>query len=48
MFGSNWPVDSLYSSYQTVIDAYREITLDFSAPEQAALFWQNAERYYRI
>jgi predicted TIM-barrel fold metal-dependent hydrolase len=48
MFGSNWPVDSLYSSYRTVINAYQEITADFSESEQAALFWQNAERYYRI
>lgn len=48
MFGSNWPVDSLYSSYRAVVEAYREITADFSADERAALFSQNAERYYRI
>ena len=48
MFASNWPVDSLYSSYSAVVDAYREITADFSTDEKAALFWQNAERYYRL
>ena len=48
MFGSNWPVDSLYSSYRTMLDAYREITADFSAEERAALFQTNAERYYRV
>ena len=48
MFASNWPVDILYSSYRAVFDAYKEITADFSVSEQAALFWQNAERYYRI
>ena len=48
MFGSNWPVDSLYSSYRTVVEAYLEITADFSDDERDALFRRNAERYYRV
>lgn len=48
MFGSNWPVDSLYSPYRTVVEAYREITADFSADERSALFRRNAEHYYRV
>ena len=48
MFGSNWPVDSLYSTYGTLVDAYREITADFSDDERAAMFWRNAERYYKV
>ena len=48
MFGSNWPVDSLYSSYRAVVEAYHEITADFSADERDALFRRNAERYYRV
>ena len=48
MFGSNWPVDSLYSSYRAVVEAYSELTADFSAEERDALFRRNAERYYRI
>ena len=48
MFGSNWPVDSLYSSYRTMVDAYQEITAGFSDDERDALFRKNAERYYMI
>ena len=48
VFGTNWPVDRLYSSYDTVIDAYREIVSGFSLDEQAAMFAGNAERLYRI
>ena len=48
VFGTNWPVDRLYSSYGTLIDAYREIVSGFSLDEQAAMFSRNAERLYRI
>ena len=47
-FGSNWPVDRLYSSYGDVVDAYATIIEDFTAQEQAALFHANAERIFRI
>jgi predicted TIM-barrel fold metal-dependent hydrolase len=47
-FGTNWPVDRLYSSYRDVVDAYREIVADFTADEQAALFSVNAERVFRL
>ena len=48
MFGSNFPVDGLWSDYDTVIDRFRTITADFSQTEQAALFHGNAERIYRL
>ena len=47
-FGTNWPVDRLYSSYGDVVDAYAAIISDFSADEQIALFSGNAERIFRI
>ena len=47
-FGTNWPVDRLYSSYGDVVNAYAEIIKDFSADEQVALFSGNAERIFRI
>ena len=47
-FGTNWPVDRLYSCYRDVIDAYAEIVADFSPDEQRALFAGNAERVYRL
>ena len=47
-FGTNWPVDSLWSGYADVIDAYTEIIADFTADERESLFVKNAERLYRI
>ncbi len=48
MFGSNFPVDKLYSSFETLFDAYDEITRDFSADEREQMFAKTAERFYRI
>ena len=47
-FGSNWPVDWLWSSYGDLIDAYAEIVLDFSLQERTNLFSRNAEDVYNI
>ena len=47
-FGTNWPVDRLYSSYGDVVDAYAEIISGFTADEQRALFSGNANRIFRI
>ena len=47
-FGSNWPVDRLYSSYGDVVDAYAEIVSEFSEQEQLALFSENANRIFKL
>lgn len=47
-FGTNWPVDRLYSSYGDVVDAYAEIISGYSQSEQEALFSGNGERVFRI
>ncbi len=47
-FGTNWPVDWLWSTYDALLDAYTEIISGFSRDEQVALFSKNAERLYRI
>ena len=47
-FGTNWPVDRLYSSYPDVLNAYEQIISDFPEHEQVALFSGNAERIFRI
>jgi predicted TIM-barrel fold metal-dependent hydrolase len=47
-FGTNWPVDSLYSSYGDVLDAYATIIGDFSSAETEALFSENANRIFRL
>ncbi|MCR4307075.1 MAG: amidohydrolase family protein [Candidatus Berkelbacteria bacterium] len=48
MFGSNWPVDSMFSDYKKLIAAYSSIIRDFQANERVKLFSQNAEKFYRI
>lgn len=48
VFGTNWPVDRMYSSYGDVLDAYAEIIADLSASEQQALFTENAKRIFRV
>lgn len=48
VFGTNWPVDRLYSSYPDLVNAYDRIIAGFSAEERTALFSGNAERIFRI
>ena len=48
VFGTNWPVDRMYSSYPDVINAYAEIISGFSEDEQRAMFAGNAERLFGI
>ncbi len=48
MFGSNFPVDGMMSSYSRLWSAYSEITGTFSENERKALFCTNAERIYRV
>lgn len=48
MFASNFPVDKLFSDYETLWNAYDEITADFTTTERAKLFHDNAEKYYKI
>jgi predicted TIM-barrel fold metal-dependent hydrolase len=47
-FGTNWPVDRLFSSYGDVLDAYAEIVSDFPEAEQRALFSGNANRVFGL
>ena len=47
-FGSNWPVDRLFSSYSDVLDAYAEIISEFSEDEQMDLLSRNAERVFNV
>jgi len=48
VFGSNWPVDRMFSSYPDLIAAYDGIIADFTPAERTALFAGNAERIFRI
>jgi predicted TIM-barrel fold metal-dependent hydrolase len=48
MFASNFPVDQLYSDFDTLYAAFRDITKGFSVTERQMLFHDNAARYYRL
>jgi len=48
MFGTNWPIDRLFGTYERLLDAYRECVADLSAAEQRALFVGTATRVYEL
>ena len=48
IFATNWPVDSLFSAYDALLDAYTEIIADFSEDEKRDLFARNTESLYGI
>jgi len=41
-------VDSLFSDFGRIFDAFREITRDYSWSERMALFHNNAVSFYRL
>jgi predicted TIM-barrel fold metal-dependent hydrolase len=47
MFASNFPVDSLCASYDTILSGFKHIVAALPAADQAALFHGTAERMYR-
>lgn len=48
MFGSNFPVDRLYSDIPTLYSAFDQLTADLTDAERRALFAGTARRVYRI
>ena len=48
MFASNFPVDSLRGSFDSVYSVFEESTREFSAGERRALFHDNAVRIYKM
>ncbi len=48
MFGSNFPVEKLYVSYNTLYASYLDIAAEFSESEQRNLLADTARRFYRI
>ncbi|MEM1050771.1 MAG: amidohydrolase family protein [Pseudomonadota bacterium] len=47
-FGSNFPVDKLYASYDRTMRAYLEVVQEFTHSEIDAMFSGNADQFYRI
>ena len=48
LFGSNFPIEKLWSSYGALVEAYREAIATFSPKEQQAILHDTATRVYRI
>ncbi|WP_085035804.1 amidohydrolase family protein [Ensifer aridi] len=48
MFASNFPVDKLFSTYDAIWNAFKEITSAYSEGECMALFHDNAASFYRL
>lgn len=48
MFGSDWPVCLLATSFEGWVSLARELTASLTANEQAAIFAGNARRIYRL
>ena len=48
MFGSNFPVDKLYRSYDNYWDCYRSAVKQYSCLEQHQMFYQTANDFYQM
>ena len=47
MFGSNFPIEKLWTDHASLIAAHRAAVGRFDASAQADIFWNTAERVYR-
>jgi predicted TIM-barrel fold metal-dependent hydrolase len=48
MFASNFPVDGLVASFDTIYEGFKAIVRDFPLADQRRLFHDNAVRFYRL
>jgi L-fuconolactonase len=48
MFESNFPVDKVSYSYNVLYNAFKRLSVGYSAAERAAMFHDTAARFYRI
>ena len=48
MFGSNFPVDKLYRSYDNYWDCYRSAVKQYSSAEQEQMFYHTANNFYQM
>ena len=48
MFGSDFPVGRLWTSFDAIFNNFKAIVGDLSELEQSALFYDNARRVYRV
>lgn len=48
LFGSNFPIEKLWTDYGSLLRAHRDAARDLSAGQQADIFWNTAARVYRL
>ena len=48
MYGSNFPIEKLWTSYDDLFRTLQEVTSNLSESDVNAIFNDNAERYYRL
>jgi predicted TIM-barrel fold metal-dependent hydrolase len=48
LFGSNFPVEKLWTGYRELVDAYRAATASLPTTQQDAIFRTTAMRVYRL
>lgn len=48
LYGSNYPIEKLWTTYDRIIAVMRECTAQLSADERRAVFHDNARRIYRL
>ena len=48
MFASNYPVDRLAGSFETIYDGFLAAVAEYSPEDQRKLFHDNATRTYRL
>ena len=48
LFGSNYPIEKLWTSYADLVDAHRSVMSSFDEATQSAVFSGTARRVYRL
>jgi predicted TIM-barrel fold metal-dependent hydrolase len=48
VFGSNFPIEKLWTGYAALVDAYRDAVAGHDPSAQRAIFHDNAVRLYRL
>jgi predicted TIM-barrel fold metal-dependent hydrolase len=48
LYGSNFPIEKLWTGYASLIEAYRAALANYSTAEQRAVLHDTAKRVYRI
>ncbi len=48
MFGSDWPVCLLASSYERVLESFQSLLQELSHDDRDRIFGENAAEFYRL